>query len=197
MTDAALDREIAAALNVDLSPAFMARVRQRVADAPAPLGPPWSWRAVAAAMAAALTLALVVWRSDHDAGRSAQDLGVIPSQAIVPLTGAIPGTPQPSASSDATRSRLPGGFRIHGPHTLLAKGRDRARETATRSVHTEPEVLISTNEARAFRDLIESLRDGRIDPASLPPDLPPLAEITIPPITITPVTASTIEGGQQ
>jgi len=62
MTDAALDRELAAALNVEPAPAFVARVRQRVARTP--VRPAWSisWSAGAAAsLALAVVAAMIFW----------------------------------------------------------------------------------------------------------------------------------------
>lgn len=67
LTDAALDREIQAALDVDPSPAFLARVRQRVAVEPAPAA--W-WRGprvvslVAAGAFVAAVIALWPGRDD-------------------------------------------------------------------------------------------------------------------------------------
>ena len=191
MSDADLDREIARALDIEPSPAFVARVRQHVA-APARHQAMW-WVPVAAAVAAGLTVALVIWKSGPDAG-SAQRRDVIPSRPIAAMPGAM-----------FARSALPGSILARRRSTDLddegavpvSVHRALAGERVAPPANAEPEVLISAAEARAIRNLIAGLRNGGVDAASLTPDQPPASEITIPAIAIAPVTVSPLEGERQ
>jgi hypothetical protein len=71
LTDETLEREVEAILGVDPSPEFLARVRARVADAPAPmfwrLFTPLRWVFAAAAVAVVIVASTVAWRSSDSA----------------------------------------------------------------------------------------------------------------------------------
>lgn len=60
MTDGDIDRALGAALAVEPSPQFLARVRMRIAREPAPSGCPLSWVFAAGASTAAIALAVIV-----------------------------------------------------------------------------------------------------------------------------------------
>jgi hypothetical protein len=193
MTDADLDREIAAALDVEPTPPFAARVRQRVAEAPARSIRSRSW-AVAAAIAAGLIVGVVVSKSGPS--RSVRPSGLIASRPIGTISGGIPMLLPERALPGSMLARFRGANSDDSRDVVPSNHRRHAGGAITPPVKAEPEILISAAEARAIRNLIAGLRDGRIDPAMLPPQQP-AAEITIPPIYIAPVTVAAVEGERQ
>jgi hypothetical protein len=180
MTDTAIDREIQAALTVDPSPEFLARVRTRIATEPAQATPWLSWKFVAAgAFAAAIATAVVVSRPE--------------------------GTPTPvRQASGAEDVRLPPPAAIEQPRRAeTAKARTRAWRAGAPEARRrpEPEILLDPAETRALRRLIAGTRDGSLDlsaslQATTPTamDLPPIDAIVIAPLTIDPLTPSGEEG---
>lgn len=190
--DVALNRELTRALAIDPSPEFVARVRQRIAHEPVPS--PWglsrfTWRFAVAGAMAAVVIAIVVSRTAPSkptaiekpvlAARTLPGAGTLPAGVVAELA------PPPRA--------LP-------TETAVAQAFRPAKKNvaqAFRAAILQPEILIDRRQAVAFRNLIAGLRDGRIDPASLPADVDTSAQITIPPITIAPVTASSSEGVRQ
>jgi hypothetical protein len=88
-----------------------------------------------------------------------------------------------------------------GPSTSSGPSRAASRDGAT-AIRPEPEILLDPAETRTLRRLITGARAGTLDlsaslqataPAAM--DLPPLIEITIPLITIDPITSQAGEEG--
>jgi hypothetical protein len=161
--ESAIDREIKAALSVEPSPEFLARVRTRVANEPAPTGwrLPWVF-AAAGAVVATIVIAVAVSRSGqrtdvNSIGRAPWSAKVVPEVPVTPPP-AVP-VEQPRVAESDMKPKRP---------AIVVSGFSR----------TEPEVLIDPGEARALRRLLAGIRDRRIDVATLPPELlQPLAAI--------------------
>jgi hypothetical protein len=179
MTDTSIDREIQAALSVDPSPEFLARVRTRIATEPARATSWLSWKFVAAgAFAAAIAAAVVVSRPE--------------------------GTPTPvRQASRAEDDRLPPAAIEQPRQAEAVKARTRAWRAGAPEARRrpEPEILLDPAETRALRRLIAGTRDGSLDlsaslQATTPTamDLPPIDAIVIAPLTIDPLTPSGEEG---
>jgi len=182
VTDSAcgvIDGEIRATLAVDPSPEFVARVRTRIASEPPRATSSLSWKFVAAGALAATIAIVVVSRPEGKPtpvtqARRAEDIQLAPSVAI----------------------EQPG----HAPAAFpVVSGPGRMRAAAIRP---EPEILLDPAETRALRRLITGTRAGTLDlsaslqataPAAM--DMPPLIEITIPLITIDPITSQAGEEG--
>ena len=202
MTGAAIDREIQAALAVDPSPEFLARVRTRIAAEP-PGATTWlPWKLVAAAVMAAIVAAVVVMsRPQERTARTATAQGDIRLTPEVSIEQ--PRRPEPlRASADPTSRPVeaPGAQRRASARRLTpAPARSETRLVA--AMPTEPEILVDPREARAMRLVIRATRDGRFDlwtalRAATPTvmELPPLAAIVIAPLSIDPLTPSGEEG---
>jgi hypothetical protein len=168
-----IDQQLQQALDVDPSPEFFARVRRRIADEPSPRSLFALWpTAMIAVGAAAVVLAVLIIRS----------------QPHTPPAGGYPiilASRQLAAEAPAVAVRAPA-------RRTTARSAPRARVVASTEAS---EVLISTAESRAIRALIAGVRDGRIDPRSLPPDPQPPSDIIIPPIVVAPIPASSIGEG--
>jgi len=177
-----IERALQAALAIDASPEFVARVRTRLANEPAASNS-WRWPwpvAAAAAVAAAIALALAFSRP--------------------------PAVPQPDATSSIAKADIPlesaaspvvSGFsRTVDPPAPKASGSRtvvQARPTAP-ARSTEPEILIDSRESMALRRLIDGTRDGSLDlsaalQATTPAALEPteISDVVIAPITIEPL----------
>jgi hypothetical protein len=177
MTDAALDDEIARAMTVDPSPAFVARVRQQIEVQP--VSRAWtltSWMGVATGAAVAAALLFVIsWRG----------------QRITPSMPALPGRAIPVANVPVVMR----GARMleHSPVARLASGPPRPR--AALATKAEPEILIDPREARALRMFLDGVVTGRVDLTPLlgafpPPilNVGPPSDIDIAPIELSPLT---------
>jgi hypothetical protein len=181
LTESAIDREIEAALAIDPSPEFLARVRTRLSSEPAPSGwrLPWVFAA-----AGAIVIAVIL---------------------------AMPGTNRSPRQNDVANTQNSGTARATPPIATRDSAQDivvtqdfspAPRKLSRPSMAVkEPEVLIAADEARAWRRLFELVGQGRID-LSLVPEGPsataalqPLGDLTIPPIVFEPTTAG--EGERQ
>ena len=138
-----LDREIARALAVHPSPAFVARVRQQIASESEPHVWPWWWLAVGgAALGAAIVATLVMPRTVQ---RPLAPLSARARAGIVYL---------PDVTSGFSRAdRRPG---LSGP----AAGPERPGLHS--SVVQQPEVLVDVREATAMRRVLDGLNAGRM-----------------------------------
>jgi hypothetical protein len=187
LNDDTLEHEIEAALAVDPSPEFLARVRTRLASEPAPFGWRLSWMYLGAlGLTTAVVLALVLTRLERQPVPAAATPTITPPMAKSESTGRALGetVPFPSIPADSvvtTVERIP---------------RRQALATA------QPEVIIS--DAAALRVLVVNTREGRIDPAGLnalnavATPLEPLGTISIQPITIEPLPQlALLEGERQ
>jgi hypothetical protein len=153
-----IESEIEALFKVDPSPDFVPRLRTRVAEAPSPSI--WTFRKLyigGAAMAFAVTLALMVFKSDESKRleRSAPE----------------------SASIEASTSETPGVAAVAEPETVPVVRVRKVRASAS-------ELLIPASEARAIRVLMEKQLGPM--PANLADSLR-MQESPVPQIAIKPI----------
>lgn len=155
--ESALEREIEAALAVDPSPQFVAKIRARVASEPAPTSWwPLRWPVLATAAASAVVAVAVasMWQP------SAPEQSATLSGADVVLTGPAPEQP---ARATPERTAAP---RVPSPATVARTSSHSTRSVArTVSGPREPEVLISRDEQRAFALLVTAVHEGRFQRA--------------------------------
>jgi hypothetical protein len=148
LTDAALDREIESALAVDPSPEFLARVRGRIAQEPAPVGWWWGWKlAAAGSVAVAGVVAMLVTEDARPVNQSQRS-----TPAAVPAAPAPPG----SAAVAAVAAVEPQGT-----------GRRPARVPASRPSISPPvkgspfpEVMVSNAQLDAIRYLVAEANEA-------------------------------------
>jgi hypothetical protein len=182
LSDAALDRELDAALGVEPSPEFVARVRMRVADQAVPAGWLSHWRLVSAgAGAIALAVAAGLWSMDGNVGaafrrpepsstvsRIARDV-TLPA-AVVALAPPPVMTGAPVAAASQTR---------------------RAGRVATRNREIAlDDVIVSAEDRRGFEALLVAIEERRLPllPQQEPAvDSAPPVPIEIPDVTIEPL----------
>ena len=179
LTPSAIDREIdraLAAVNIDPSPDFVARIRRRVANEPAPRSAwtPWKMRAwmpiAGAALLAAAVVAAVLIGPRHKDGRDIRL--IVKSASDVQLRPDTTAAVQPESDSAGA---------------VVA--------SAVRRMAKEPEVLIAPDEAAALRRLFAQQSQGQlaevvVEPQrpAWPPGAPPLPpEIAIDPVKIEPL----------
>jgi len=191
VTDAALEREIEAALAVDPSPEFVAKIRARVASEPAPAS--WwhlRWPVLATAAVAAVVVAMVAlsWQSAHPElviARNARDIALAPApQAIA----------RPSEVASAN---------VAAPTRRVSTAGRRGRSPSTNEGESgASEVLISRDEQRAFAMLVTAVQEGRFQRALAPTANAPEAsaepmDISIPPLVIEPLPQIAALGGEE
>ena len=154
LTDEALAREIEAALAVEPSPQFVAKVRERVSREP--LGAnvtSWRlWLGGAAVMAGAL--AAFVW------------IGGGPPATSTPDSRRLPATPAPRLEATAPPSEPAEQTLAPQPVVATPVRRSTSRDVARSAPRVEatkevalPQVLIPENEKRGFELLVTELRD--------------------------------------
>jgi len=186
LTDSAIEREIETMLAVEPSPDFLARVRARVADEPAPGTWRFEWQFAAAAAAIIATAA--VWQSLEPA-RS------IEGSADAPLVaeGAAP----PIVSSPTER--------VAPPVRPIEPVRRGPEVRPTRQATAEPEMrdpvaVIAPEDRKGFELLLSSIRQPEVvlvlnEDTTGPPALA-ASNIEIAPIDIAPVPpVAQLEGG--
>jgi len=151
VSDPSLDREIESLLAVEPSPEFLARVRARVAEEPAP-GRWRTWMLVVPGAAVVAFALLIVWPSREQAPDHHAPALPASQQAAEVAQQASP----PAASSEASRVRS-----RSTPGTALppAAARDRAIDIDL------PDVVIAENEVRTFAALVATIRQRRFDVA--------------------------------
>ena len=188
-TDDPLDREIRRLLAVNPSSAFEAHVRARVADEPAPAAWRASRRWPAFGAAAALVLAVAVFRPEPPVDTDAE-----PATVVTPTGDAAPASSdaavrpreeRPAAdrslAAAAEPTVAPGGRFASPPRTAAAPGPPRFTR-----------VVFSERERSALRQLLTLARDQPVVvPVSAGARTPvaagePPAELVIPPIAIAP-----------
>ena len=160
-TDAALEREIDAALAVDSSPEFLARVRTRIAAEPEPSTWRLSWTlAAAGAMVATFVMVVAVARVDRARSSAPASRSATPEKPSVNASASVAppidprGAPALIAAPQSPPSTL-------GVSTAVPVSNRRVRSVAVRA--KEPDVLVSPDEAAGLRRLIAIVRDGRVD----------------------------------
>jgi hypothetical protein len=214
---AAIDREIQAALAVDPSPEFLARVRTRILTEPAGDASWLSWKLVASgAIAALIVIAVVVTRQGEYRPNArpepfdsplilspSKDEPLAQDRPVVSLN-LVPSKDEPLAQDRSVegRARTPAWRADQPPPRLRRSAEASAKAEAPQARRRpEPEVLLDPAETRALRRLIAAARGGSLDlPAALlaatptAMDLPPIDAIVIPPLIIDPLTPSGEEG---
>ena len=169
LSDAALDRELDAAVNVDPSPEFVARIRLRVAAEPRSTGWRWQWRLAGAgvAVAAVALLATGLWPATRSDERRETAARTPASQA----TRSEAAVPSPPGDTPSARS---------GPPRDMPRRQTRAVDRGGVMVAAEPgaapdfrplpDVQVSADEVRAYEMLFAGI-PRRAAPAA-PPDDP-------------------------
>jgi hypothetical protein len=158
LSDEALDRELAAALQVEPSPEYVARIRARVAREPAPSAWfDWRWASGVAVASAVVVLAFVaLWRGGDVAppSREARTLDV-----ALPIVSGPGGEDRSGGSSDPRTDTRSGG-------PPAPRARDGAAVTVTADIDRPPfaEVLISPDEVRAYELLLLAVEERRLPP---------------------------------
>ena len=185
LSDKALDDEIARALAVEPSPTFLARVRTRIDQEPAPSAWRFGWMAGAVAAAAVIVLAVVAQRG------AAPVTNTPPLVARTVVEGSTPTLPHVGSALGRTDHSIA----IARP-TARPEGRALRPEFALHAI--EPEVLIDPREKAAIQRLMAGVRSGRVDlspvlSATVPTamDLPPVDDLVIAPISIEPLAPQT------
>jgi len=189
LTDEVLDREIDLAVRVDPSPEFVARVRTRVADEQAPSRWRLGWYIAAAAAAAVVVGALLLNRATAPHTESTL-------LASRPLS--LPSLTTPGAQLGMRNSEL--GMGVTPSRTAIPHSQFPIPNYAIAAV---PEIIIDPREAAALHALIARARRG-LDlspipstPAPAAMDLPPVADIVIPPLAIEPLAPDTGAQGER
>jgi len=206
MTGTAIDREIQAALSVEPSPEFLARVRTRIATEPAAAASWLSWKLVATgAVAALIVIAVAVMRPGEQSFNARPEPSaspLIPSPSPLDRARGDPEALEGSKDVPLARDRPVDSALSPSKDEQPAAAASRARVAA--AAPREPEVLIDPAETRALRRLIAGTRDGSLDlsaalQATTPTamDLPPIDALVIAPLTIDPLTPSGEEGVRQ
>ena len=207
--DDALDREIRRLLAVDPSPAFEARVRERVAAEPTPNG----WRAGrlwmafgTAAATAALVLAVAVPRLDPPAASGAEPAGEIAGVGDLapPSSGAAARRETDRPVSDLPPPATAEPDTATGPAAADAPARA-SRDVPSRAPSARPpgpprftRVVFSPSETTALRRLLAQARDRQVfasaaaEPRTAAAVGEPPAELVIPLIDIEPPAESVI-----
>lgn len=183
MNDQELARALRAAVNVDHSPQFPARVRARVSGEQS--SSVWSWRSVFAPLAAGAAIVAIIASWPASQHRETAPPPVVVSDGEAPRVATSPAPVQaPRVTSGAESSNV--SARSHRPH------RDGALSgRAPQRVSSFPEVVIASEDARGLELLIMRGRERRI-PAELPTDAgangaSTLTRIEIPRLTIEPL----------
>ncbi len=197
LTDAALDRDLEAALAVDPPPEFVARVRTRVQrERDASWSPlQWGFAAAVGVLVVAIAVALVVGTSRQDrarvdAGRESW-IGRDRQPTVCPVR----------CAGHQSWSDRAGQHGRAGPQLRqLLRPKNSHRDIDVDQALLEgTELLMAADEARALRRLFADVRKGLIDLSSLQEGVPataalqPPGEIVFPPITFEPVAPETAQ----
>jgi hypothetical protein len=179
-----IDEEIRAALEVDPSPEFVARVRTRLATEAAPPAWRWSWTfTTAATVTAAIVVAAALWRPESRAVPRPDAV-----QAVVPKAEAA-SKPQETTKTAARlgATAKPRSAKALALQATVAAGLEGSRSAAA-------DVLLDPAETRALRQLIAGVRGEHVDLAAAqasasptPMGLQPVDDLVIVPITIDPI----------
>ncbi|HVQ12860.1 MAG TPA: hypothetical protein VMS40_04690 [Vicinamibacterales bacterium] len=176
LSDDALEREIEAALGVDPSPEFLPRIRARIASERVHEGWMWSsswrWAGVATTVVAIAVVAVWTLRDPTPAPRETRVLDVPPVDA-----GA--------ASPGPARTESPAPNPVRAVRNVRALG----QPASIAPLH----VVVSADEAVGLRQLVVALSARQIKAVDIPTlgvestPLPPLEEIVLEPIKLSPL----------
>jgi hypothetical protein len=189
LTDSEIDDALSAALAVEPSTEFLARVRTRIASEPEPSrwGYPWTL-AAAGAMALAFASAVAVLQMNQ---------AMPPAEAVL--------APLPSRAFEfASLSLLPGMGMVPSVRSGFSRIRRRVVSPIVRAEpEVLPEVIIDAGEAAALTRLFSRPKEGRIDLTTLAETVQVNAALTvlnpieIAPIIVEPLGSVTAEGARQ
>jgi hypothetical protein len=186
------------------SSALLTRVRAQIGAEPAPRSMKWMrWAATGVAVTAFAAIAL--WFAARPSFRL-ETPGIVPMQSAKDTSSPAPKTPQPIASQQSAESKAAANRRQlgvrHVSHSELLVHTSttmEATQPAVTAVANAPrvEIIVPAGQREAVLRLINALRTGRVDAASLlraaqPGDLAPLA---IAPIEVKPVNGSDEDDG--
>ena len=202
MSDEALDRELAAALDVEPSPGFLARVRTRIAAGAAPrrtawLAPWMPW--AAAAVLVILAVSTGMWQVRVDESPAAP-LAVEPAPMVHSASAgsvqeplAVEQLPAPAGLQVPVPAR--GQARTAGERTASGAAAIPTASALTPAVAGPPfaDVLVPPERLRAFERLVEAVERGRAP--ALAPDLDPENPFGIEPIAVEPLTLTDLSIG--
>jgi len=182
-----IDQDIRDALRVDPSPEFLARVRTRLANEPAPSRWRWSWTfAAGSALAAAVIVAVIWWPIESRPGPFGPG-----SEAKPSVEAAGPKGPALQASKPDATSQVVSGFSRTLERTQMPSSDATVR---LKPDTTEAPLLFDHSEMRALQALIAAAKTGGValtQPAEAaspaPMELEPVADIVIAPIAIDPI----------
>jgi hypothetical protein len=197
-----IDEPLQRALDIEPSPEFVSRVRQRIATEPSPRS--WPVRPVGvvfACLVVVLALAFVAREFEildqpatlppplqtHQIPGAARAFDVDTSSARMGSRSSVPLDPKSSGAN------APRAIRVGQP---AAANSGNPAHTAERN-QLGAEVLISGSESRAIRDLIAGVRGGRIDSTSLPLDQLVVTEVTVPEMVVDPIIVDPILKGER
>ena len=178
LSDDVLEREIEAALGVDPSPEFLPRVRARIASERVHEGwmwsSPWRWAGVATTVVAITVVAVWTLREPAPAPRETQVLDMAAGNAA-------------AASSRPASTESPAPI----PVRAVRKVRRQGPPATIAPLH----VVVSADEAVGLRQLVAAIATRQIkavdiptlDVESTPLPLPPLEEIVLEPIKLSPL----------
>jgi hypothetical protein len=173
-----IDRELHAALDIEASSDFAARVRARIAAEPE--GHAW-WSprfVVVAAVSIAVTLAVLLLVQALRLNDPAA-----PTRASEPAA-------LPHGSAPGIDDRGP---RTPTPHRVDASRRVSSRRPIARPALLEPEVLVPRAHAEAVRRLVHAVAEGRLELPAPPQVTSDAAPMLIPPVAVVPVAVPPIE----
>lgn len=179
LSDEALEREIEAALGVDPSPEFLPRVRTRIASEQMREG--WlvsgSWQWVSVLAGAIVVVASALWFM-----RGPAVTVEIARNETAPVVERPPA--RPPVVSAAPEQASPGVTRV-----------ERRERSPQRQAAASQEVVISPDDAAALRQLVAAITARQVEARDIPElgmesaPLPPLGEIVVEPINISPLAA--------
>lgn len=177
LSDIALGKEIEAALGVDPSPEFLPKVRARIASERVSRGwlwsAPWQWAGAGTAVTLGVIAGLWTLRGPVSEPHDARVVHTPPVDAAsrTPEVLEAPGDrPKPERASVARAALLP-----------------------RRPVAAPPEIVVSPDEAAALRQLVMAIAARQVAADDIPalgaesPPLPPLEEIVLEPIMLSPM----------
>ena len=172
LTDDALDRELRAALRIDPSPEYLARVRVRVV-AGEPVGRSWWWTGMwigGAAAASMVVVAALVWSPAAQA-------------PAIPRSVSVRGMPMGAAPARAAIDEVPVMVPVVAPRSV---SRTPAPAQAIRAV---PQVLFSNDERQALTWLVQVASGRRVEsvPSRQPVEPMDVPEVAIVPLAIGPL----------
>jgi len=209
MSDDALAREIAAALNVEPAPAFAARVRQRIAGEAIPARWRVSWSAGAAASLALAGVAAMIFWIDMSGPRTGVTRQDQPSPQSASIESRVLAPASELQSDGRSRAMAPNGepagksFAVHRA-SVDSSVVQRSSLVPGSSAVSEPEILIDVREANALRALFAGASLGTVDliplasaAAKAAYELTPPAEIVIAPLVNEPLTPMPGEGARR